>query len=147
MKGDAVGDEECNNTKMLYPLLKVKDLSYLNYLYNAQGVILLLKIMENRFQAMYDKSMHNPRKCNSASKLSGCIQCEQSKVILVFPTNNLIMEIFEKASTDGFTCVNFRLSFDTENLMPNLKRGTHLRFNAIKMLKKMSLALLTQVEI
>ena len=115
-----VGDEEYNSSKMLCTLLKVKDLSYLNDLYNAQDVILLLKIMENRFQAMYDKSMHNPRKCNSASKLSGCIQCEQSKVILAFLTNNLIMEIFEKALTGGFICVNSRLSFDTENLMSNL---------------------------
>ena len=33
----------------------------------------------------------------------------------------------------------------TLNLCP-FKRGTHLGFNAIKMLKKISLALLTQVE-
>ena len=52
----------------------MRDLSDLNDLYNGQDVILLLEIMENRFQAMYEKSMYNPRKCNSASKLSGYIQ-------------------------------------------------------------------------
>ena len=52
--------------------------------------------MEKRFQPMHNKAMYNPRKCNSVSKLCGCIQREQSKVILALPTNNSIMETFEK---------------------------------------------------
>ena len=52
----------------------MRDLSDLNDFYTAQDVILLLEIMENRCQEMYEKSMYNPSKCNSASKLSGCIQ-------------------------------------------------------------------------
>ena len=63
--------------------------------------------------------MYNPRKFNSTSKLSGCIQKQQSKVILVLPTKNNIIEIFEKTVTGGFGCVNTHLSFDTELLMPN----------------------------
>ena len=63
--------------------------------------------------------MYNPRKCNSASKLKGRIQSEQSKVILALPTDNSIMEIFEKTLTGGFTCVNTRFSFDCKLLMPN----------------------------
>ena len=74
LKGKIVDDEEYANPKTLYTLLKVRDLSDLNNLYNARDIILLLEIMENRFQAMYEKSMYNPRKCNSGSKLSGCIQ-------------------------------------------------------------------------
>ena len=46
--------------------------------------------------------MCNPRKCNSASKISGCILCEPSKVILALPINNLIIEIFEKNLDRGF---------------------------------------------
>ena len=80
----------------------MRDLSDLNDLYNGQDVILLLEIMENRFQAMYEKSMYNPRKCNSASKLSGCIQREKSKIILTLPTNSSIMAIFEKNSNGWF---------------------------------------------
>ena len=76
--------------------------------------------MENRFQAMYDKTINNPRKCNSASKLSGCSQLEQLKIILALPTNNSVMEIFEKTLTGGFTCINTRLFFDNELLIPNL---------------------------
>ena len=71
-------------------------MSDLNNLYNAQNVILLCEIIESRFQTMFEKPAYNPRKCNSASKLSGCIQTEQSKVILALPTNSWIMETFEK---------------------------------------------------
>ena len=82
--------------------------------------------MENRFQDMYDKAMYSPIKCNSASKLSGCIMRDQSKIILVLPTNNSVMEIFEKKTlTGGFNCVNTRLSFDTEILMPNLAESDY----------------------
>ena len=81
----------------------MRDLSDLNDLYNGQDVILLLEITENRFQAMYEKSMYNPRKCNSASKLSGCIQREQSKIILDLPTNNYVMKVFEETLTGGFS--------------------------------------------
>ena len=79
-----------------------------------------MSIVENRFQDMFDKTKCNPRKGNSASKLSSCIQHEQSKIILALPTNNSVMEIFEKTLRGGFSCVNTRLSFDTELLMPNL---------------------------
>ena len=101
----------------------------MNDLYNAQDLILLLEIMENRFQAMYEKSMDNPRKCNSASTLSGCIQQEQSKIILALLTNNSIMKVFEKTLTGGFSCVNTRLSFDTELLMTNLTEADYRKMN------------------
>ena len=125
LKEKVVGDEEYNNSKALYTLLKMRDLSDLNDLFNPQDVILLLEIMENRFQAMCNKSMYNPRKCNSAGKLRGCIKREQSKIILALPTSNSIMEIFEKTLTSGFSCVNTRLSFDTEILIPNLTKADY----------------------
>ena len=49
---------------------------------------------------MYEKNMHSPRKVNSASKLSGCIQKEQSKVILALQTKNNIVETFKKQSLE-----------------------------------------------
>ena len=55
----------------------MRNLSDLNDLYNAQDVIILLEIIENRFQSMQDKSGYNLRIINSASKLSGCIQREK----------------------------------------------------------------------
>ena len=129
LKGKAVDEEEYINSKLLFTLLKMRDMSNLNDLYNAQDVILLHETFENRFQAMFEKSGFNPRKCNSASKLSGCIQREQSKVILELLTNNSIMENFEKTLTDGFSCVNTRLSFRTELLMPNLTNADYKKTN------------------
>ena len=64
------------------------------------------EIFENRFQAMYEKLGFNPRRCNSANKLSSCIQREQSKKNLGLSTNNSIMETFGKTLTGGFSCVN-----------------------------------------
>ena len=57
-----------------------------------------------------------PQKLNLASKLRGCIQKEQSKVILALPTNNSTLEIFERTITGGLSCLNTHLSFDTENI-------------------------------
>ena len=120
LKGRAVDDESYENSKKLFVLLRMKNLSDLNDLYNAQDVILLLEMMENRFKSMQEKSRYNPNIINSASKLSSCIQREQSKTILALPTNNTQMEIFEKTLAGSFSCVNTRLSFDTEILIPNL---------------------------
>ena len=101
------------------------NLSDLNDLYNAQDVIILLEIIENRFQSMQD----NPRIINSASKLSGCIRREKSKCILALPINNTQMEIFEKTLSGGFSSVNTRLSFDTELFMANLTQNDYQKMN------------------
>ena len=109
LKGKNVDDESYENAKKLFILLKMRNLSDLNDLYNAQDVIILLEIIENRFQSMQDKSGYNPRIINSASKSSGCIQREKSKCILALPINNTQMEIFEKTLLGGFSSVNTRL--------------------------------------
>ena len=80
----------------------------MNDLYNAQGTILLCEITENRFQLMRDEYGYNPRECNSASTLSGCIEREMSKIIITLPTSSEIINIFEKTLTGGFSSVNTR---------------------------------------
>ena len=72
---------------------------------------------------------------NSASKLSSCIKREQSKILLALPTNNSIMEIFEEILTGGFSCVNTRLSFDTELLMPSLTESDYKKMSIDQSLK------------
>ena len=124
LKQKAVGDEEYEDSKFLYQALKMRHLGDLNDLYNAQDVILLTELIENRFQFMQDNYSFNPRKCNSASSLSGCIEREMSKVIITFPTNVEHLEIFEKTVTGGFSCVNTRLAFDTSILRPKKADGT-----------------------
>ena len=112
--------EDYDNSKNLFILLKMRNYSDLNDIYNVQDVILLMVITENRFQETQNKTSYNPRKIYSASKLSSCIQKEQSKCILALPTNNSQVEIFEKTLSGGFSCVSTCLLFDTELLMPNL---------------------------
>ena len=63
------------------------------------------------------------------STLSGCIQRDLSKAIIALPTSSAHIEIFEKTMTDGFSCVNTRLGFDTEILLYNL---TQRDFNKMK---------------
>ena len=74
---------------------------------------------------MNDRYGFNPRKCNSASTLRGCIQREMSRVIIALPTSNEILDIFEQTITGGFSCVNNRLAFDSEIFLPNaIKQNT-----------------------
>ena len=119
-KLSAVNNEDYENSKYLYKTLKMRNLRDLNDLYNTQDVILLTEITESRFQSMQDMYGFNPRKCNSASSMSGCIEREMSKIILAVPTKYEHVEIFEETVIGGFTCVNTRLVFDTLILLPNL---------------------------
>ena len=93
----------------------------MNNLYNAQDVILLCEIIENRFQAMNDTYGFNPTKCNSASSMSGYIEREISRIILALSTKLEHVEIFEKTVTGSFSSVNTRLGFDTQILLPSLE--------------------------
>ena len=98
----------------------MRNLGDLNDLYNAQDVILLTEITEHRFQAMQDTYGFNPRKCNSASSMSGCIEREMSKIILALQAKVEHAEIFEQIVIGGFSSVNMRLAFDSQILLPNL---------------------------
>ena len=74
----------------------MKTLSDLNVLYNFQDAIIFCEIFENRAENMHQKFKFNPRKCSSASTLSGPIQRDMSKVIIYFPTKVEIVELTEK---------------------------------------------------
>ena len=115
-----MNDADYENSEYLHQTLKMINLGDLINLYNAQDVILLCEIIENRFQAMQDTCGFNPRKCNSASSMSDCIEREMSKIILALPTKYDHVEIFEQTITGGFSSVNARLAFDAQNLLPNL---------------------------
>ena len=71
---------------------------------------------------MQDNYGFNPRKCNSTSTLSRCIEQNLLKVLIVLTTSNEIVEVFEKTLTGGFSRVYTRLSFNTEILLPNTKK-------------------------
>ena len=121
LKQQNVSNEDYKISFYLWNTLKMRDLSDMSDLYNTQDVILLCKIIENRFQLMQDKYDFNLRKCNSESTLSGSIERDLSKIIISLPTNHDHVELFEKTLTGDFSCVNTRLSFDTEILLPNVE--------------------------
>ena len=128
----------------------MRNLSDLNDLYNAQDVILLLEIIENRFQEMKNKCGYNPRKVNSTSKLTDFIQREQSKVTLALPTDNKQMETFAKTLSGGFSCVNTRLPFYSEILMPNLTGKDFQKMNidqSFKAYKRDDLKLIYKIKL
>ena len=101
----------------------------MNDLYNGQGVILSCEIIENRYGLMHHVYRFNPRKCNSATSLSSCIERNLSKVIIALPTSNTVVEIFEKIITGGFSGVKTRLGLDTKVLMPNNTQSQYEKKN------------------
>ena len=56
----------------------------------------------------------NPRKCNSASSLSGCAHRDKNKCCIALQRDAGHVRVFEKSLIGGFSCVNTRLAFDTD---------------------------------
>ena len=129
LKQSNVSVSEYENAKYLFKTLKMRNLGDMNDLYNVQDVILLCEIIENRFQQMQDKFGYNPRKSSSASTLSGCVQRDLSKVMIALPTEIEHAEVFERSLIGGHSCVNARLGFDTEVLLPNLTQAEYAKMN------------------
>ena len=48
MKGTVISDEEYQNVKTFYKLLKMSNLGKLNKIYNFQGTIILCELLEHR---------------------------------------------------------------------------------------------------
>ena len=107
LKQKAMSDRDYESSIFLYKTLKIP-------LFSRDDRT------ENRFHLMHDQYDFNPRICNSASTLSGCIEREMSHVIIALPTSNEPVDIFEQTITRGSSSVNTRLAFDTEILLPNL---------------------------
>ena len=74
LKKKAVCDDEYESSLYLFETLKMRNLGGINDLDNAQDLILLCKIAESKFQYMHKLYGFNPRRCNSASTLSRCIE-------------------------------------------------------------------------
>ena len=70
LKQKSVSNEDYDSSLYLYKTLEMRNLGDMNGLYNAQDIIPLCEIIENRFELMHDKYGFNPGKCNSASSLS-----------------------------------------------------------------------------
>ena len=126
LKQSTINDDGYENSKYLLEILKMRNLGDLNDLYNVQDVISLCEIIENRFQAMQDTYGFNPKKCNSASSMSGCIEIEISKIVLALRKKYEHVGIFEQTVIGGFISVNTRLACDSQILLPNLNEHVDL---------------------
>ena len=120
---------EYENCRYLYKVLKMQNLGDLNDLCNMQDTILLCELIENRFQIMQEQFSFNPCKINSASTLSGCVQRDVSKVIIALPATYEHAEVFKKSLIGGFSCVNTRIGFDSEVLLPSFSKQEYAKMN------------------
>ena len=127
LKNSVITEKEHAAVKNLYTLLKMRNLGDLNNLYNFQDKIILCEIFESRAQFVNDKFEFNPRKCNSARSFSGCVQRDKSKCIIALPTQTEHVELFQKTLIGRFSCVNTRLAFDSQILLPHDKKKTRFR--------------------
>ena len=74
----------------------------------------MCEIFEKRSSQLQTLFKYNPRKCNSASAFSGCVQRLKSKCCIALPVNAEIIRVFEQTLIGGYSCVNSRMKFDTE---------------------------------
>lgn len=65
----------------------------------------------------------NTRKCNYASSFSGCVYRDKSQCLTALPTDAEQVKVFERKLIGGFSCVNTRLAFDSQILMPKNERN------------------------
>ena len=86
--------------------MKIENLGELNKLYNFQGTVILWEIFESRAIFLSKKIKFNPRKCNSKSSFSGCVQRNKSKCRIPLPTSSEIAKPFQKTLICGFSGVN-----------------------------------------
>ena len=67
---------------------------------------------------MMQKIPYNPRKCTSASSLSVCIHRFFCKAIIALAVRAEIINLLEQTLIGRISCVNTRLGFDSNFLLP-----------------------------
>ena len=103
--------------RKLYKILRMRNLSDFNDVYNIQDVYILGVILEYRWQKIKVTGF-DPRCFTSASTLSRAIERIKSKVILTFPTNVEIVCLIESLLSGRYSSVHAGLGFDTEIFTP-----------------------------
>ena len=120
--------------------MKLKNLGELNKLYSFQDTIYLCEIFENCSFHLQKLFKYNPPKCNSAIFCSGYVHRDRRKCLIALPTEAGHVWVFEKTLIRGFSCVNTRLAFDSQILLPkdninNSKLIFNLKINDLKQKK------------
>ena len=82
LKEKDISEEEYENVKKFFTLLRLKTLGDMNRIYNFQDTLILCEIFEQRACLLEKLFKFNPRKCNSASSFSGNVHRNKSKLTL-----------------------------------------------------------------
>ena len=114
LKEKNISEEEYEKVKNFFTILRLKTLGDLNKIYNFQDTTILCEIFEQRANLLQKLFKYNPRKCNSATGFSGCVQRLKSKCCIALPVDAEIIRVFEQTLIGGYSCVNTRMAFDTE---------------------------------
>ena len=120
-----ISKEDYESVKRLYRTLKLENLGELNELYNFQDTKILCEILEQRSVHLQKMFKFNPKKCNSASSFSGCVHRNKSKCLIALPTDAEQVKLFEKTLIGSFSCVNTRLAFDMQILLPKNEKDNY----------------------
>ena len=116
-----IDEQEYEDVKKMFKLLNLNTLGDLNNYYNIQDTLILCMVFERRLDMLQRLFKFNPRKCNSASALSGYAHRNESKCNIVLPLNAEVVKVFEKTMIGGYSCINTRLAFDTEIFLKDLE--------------------------
>ena len=121
LKEKDISDEEYENVKKNFKLLRLETLGDMNRIYNFQDTLILCEIFEQRSVLLEKLFKFNPRKCNSASSFSGYVHRNKSKCNIVMPTDAKKIRVFENTLIGGYSCVNTRMAFDTKLFLKDAK--------------------------
>ena len=120
LKEKDISEEEYENSKKFFTLLRLKTLGDMNRIYNFQDTLILCEIFEQRATLLETLFKFNPRKCNSACSFSGYVHRNKSKCNIVMPTDAEKIRVFEKTLSGGYSCLNTRMAFDTQIFLNDL---------------------------
>ena len=101
LKEKNISDEEYENVKKKFMLLRLKTLGDMNRIYNFQDTLILCEIFEQKASLLEKLFKFNTRKCNSTSSFSGIVHRNKSKCNIVMPTNAEQIRVFEKTLIGG----------------------------------------------
>ena len=140
LKYATISREHYDGVKNLYQTMKLENLGELNKLYNFQDTIILCEIFELRSAHLQKMFKFDPKKCNPASSFSGCVHRDKSKCLIALPSDTEQVKLFERTLIGGFSCVNTRLAYDSQILLPknetdNFKLIYDVKINNVKQKK------------
>ena len=94
--------------------------------------------MQKLFPRKYNIQKYNPRKCNSASGFSGCVQRPKSKCCIALPVDAEVIRVFENTFIGGYLWANTRMTFDTDIFLKDAENEKAIFKTKDNQLKRLS---------